>query len=183
MKNALLIIVLLVSGITFGQKVKKKDLQLNLSNAVVIGQLDNPADRYSIEANLTELFANSGVKSIASLSLMKLGADSQGLAADSTLAMAKGKGFDTYVLVSIRGYDKRYKVSSSTEDFTTSLGRASLFGLYQQDVVSVTFEFKFFRDGKMVHAETIKCGNAGSRSKVLTKIRKKVSKKLDKSWK
>lgn len=181
MKTTLIILALLVANITIAQENKVGDL--GLTNAVIIGQMDNSADRYSVEINLTELFSTNGVKSIASLNLMKLGADSQLLASDSTAEVIKGKGFDTFVLISVRGYDKRYKASTSDEDFSTSLGRANLFEIYKMDIVSVTFEFKFYRGGKQVYNETIKCGNAGDREKVLKKLRKKVRKRILKKWK
>lgn len=181
MKTTLIVFLLFVSNVTLAQKEKEADL--GLTNAVVIGQMDNSADRYSVEINLTELFASNGVKAIASLNLMKLGSDSQQLASDSVAQLTKEKGFDTFVLVSVRGYDKKYKASESKEDFVTAMGRANLFQIFQEDIVSVTFEFKFYRNGQLVRVETIKCGNAGSREKVLKKLRKKVAKKLQKKWK
>lgn len=181
MKHTLIILVLFVANISFGQVAE--NAELNLKNAVVIGQMDNSADRYSIEINLTEMLSSRGVKALASLNLMKLGSDSQQLASDSVAEKAKKDGFDTFVLVSVRGYDKRFKPSTTTEDFITSLGRANIFGLYQQDVVSVSFEFKFFRDGKLVYVDIVKCGNAGSREKVIKKFRKKVGKRILKEWK
>ena len=113
---------------------------------------------------------------------MKLGSDSQQLASDSVAQKVKGKGYDTFVLISVRGYDKRFKASVSKESFAVALGRANLFQIYQQDIVSVTFEFKFYRNGEQVYNETIKCGNAGSRDKVLKKLRKKVGKKIARKW-
>ena len=177
MKTTLIILLLFVANLSIAQD----NLQLN--NAVIIGQMDNSADRYSVEINLTELFSRNGIKSIASLNLMKLGSDSQQLASDSVALKIKEKGYDTFVLISVRGYDKRYKSSTSKEDFSTSLGRANLFQIYKEDIVSVTFEFKFYREGQLVYNETIKCGNAGSREKVLKKLRKKVGKKLLRKWK
>lgn len=181
MKATLIILLLFVANVSVAQK--KKDVQLGLTNAIIIGQMDNSADRYSVEINMTDLFVQNGVKSKASLNMMKLGSDSQQLASDSVAAQTKAKGFDTFVLISVRGYDKRFKANTSDEDFLTALGRANLFQLHQVDIVSVTFEFKFYRAGQLVHNETIKCGNAGTREKVLKKLRKKVGKKLAKSWK
>ncbi|MDC3252725.1 hypothetical protein OAU25_00560 [Crocinitomicaceae bacterium] len=180
-KTLLLLLFIVASASVFGQKSEK--FALNLNNAVIIGQTDTPSDRYSLEVNLTELFASHGVLSLASLNLMKLGSDSQQLASDSVARKAKIKGFDTFVLVSIKGYDKRFKATKQKEDFLSTLGRANIFGIYQQDIVSVSFEFKFFRSGTLVYTEIVKCGNAGSRDKVIKKLRKKVSKRLEKSWK
>jgi hypothetical protein len=180
MKTTLIILLLFVANVSFGQK--DKDFQLGLSNAIIIGQMDNSADRYSVEINMTDLFVKNGIKSMASLNMMKLGSNSQQLASDSVSKQVKAKGFDTFVLISVRGYDKRFKANTSNEDFHTALGRANLFQLYQEDIVSVSFEFKFYRGGQLVQNETIKCGNAGSREKVLKKLRKKIGKKLTKKW-
>lgn len=172
--------ILLVFG-TFAQK-KEKPAPLKLRNVVIIGQMDDPADRYSVEISMTELFGAVGVKSKASLNLMKQGADSQILASDSVANELAQKGFDTYVVISVRGYDKNFKTSDLKENFSESLSRGNLFSIYQEGVVSVSFEFKFFRNGEMVLDEIIKCGGAGSREKVMRKLRKKVQKRLQKSW-
>ena len=177
-----LIAVLFVFGAQ-AQK-KKKDVEpLKLTNAVIIGQMDDPSDRYSVEISMTELLSNMGVKSKASLNLMKQGGDSQVLASDSINNIVSKDGFDTYVLISVRGYDKRYKASEVQESFSESLSRGNLFSIYQEGIVSVSFEFKFFRGGKMVHNEIVKCGSAGSREKVMRKLRKKVMKRVRKAWK
>jgi hypothetical protein len=155
---------------------------LKLKNVVVIGQMDDPADRYSVEISMTELFGVANVKSKASLNLMKQGADAKILASDSISSLLSNQGFDTYLLISVRGYDKRFKPSEVQESFSESLQRGNLFSIYREGIVSVTFEFKFFREGVLVHDEVIKCGNAGSREKVMSKLRKKVIKRMKKSW-
>ncbi len=180
------LIVLIGAVFLFGnvQAQKKKDQKpLDLTNVVIIGQMDDPSDRYSVEINMTELFSTNGLKSKASLNLMKQGADSEILASDSLKTVLEAQGYDTYLLITVRGYDKRFKMSDANDDFKTSLGRGNLFSIYQEGVVSVSFEFKFFRNGELVRDEVIKCGNAGSREKVLSKLRKKVRKRLVKDWK
>ena len=180
MKSIIAISALLL---VFGANAQKKnETPLNLTNVVIIGQMDDPADRYSVEINMTELFSAYNVQSKASLNLMKQGADSQALASDSIMTMLKGQGYDTYVLISVRGYDKTFKVSEVKDDFATAMTRGNLFSVYQDGVVSVSFEFKFFREGQLVVDEVIKCGNAGSRGKVMSKLRKKIKKRLIKSW-
>ncbi len=169
--------------LVFGTHAQKsKETPLELKNVVIIGQMDDPADRYSVEINMTELFGAYNVKSKASLNLMKQGADSQALSSDSVTTKLAAEGFDTYVLISVRGYDKTFKVSEVKDNFETALSRGNLFSIYQDGVVSVSFEFKFFRNGELIADEIIKCGNAGDRGKVLAKLRKKVKKRLTKSW-
>ena len=174
--------VLLVFGAQ-AQKKKKDQEALNLQNVVIVGQMDDPADRYSVEISMSELFGNAGIKSKASLNLIKQGADSQTLASDSISNKLSSDGFDTYMVISVRGYDKRFKSSDVDESLSDALSRGNLFAIYQEGVVSVSFEYKFYRKGKLVHSEIIKCGNARSRQKVMRKLRKKVTKRIEKSWK
>jgi len=183
MKNVLLIAILLISAVSFGQKKSKKKVNLNLTNALVIGQVDTPEDRYSMEINLTDMFTRNGVKTSPSLNILKLGNDAQMLATDSIQQIVKSKGIDTYVLVSVKGYDRKFQPTNLADDFATALGQASFYDLYRDGIVSISFEFKFFREGKCVHAEVIKCGNIGSRETVLKRLRKKVTKRIVKRWK
>ena len=181
MKSLLILFITLfvVTG-TFAQKKSKQ--KLNLTNALVIAQLDNPEDRYSLEINFTELLSSRELNAQPSLNFMKFGADSQILASDSILALMKSKGIDTYALVSVRGYDKRFKKSERKDDLKTALTQGSLFDLYRLDIVSISFEFKFYRDGQVVYTDIVKCGNVGDRATVLKRFRKKVGRRIDKKW-
>lgn len=182
MKN--LILVLLVAFVATGSFAQKKSkVKLNLTNALVIGQMDLTADRYSLEINTTELMNSRGVKAVPSLNVMKLGGDAMILASDSIADVMKAKGVDTYVLVSVRGYDRKFKVSGLKDSLEVALGTNSLFGLYREDIVSISFEFKFFRGGQLVYSDMIKCGNIGDRETVIKRFRKKVGKRILKKWK
>ncbi len=161
---------------------KQKPGKIKLTNALVIGQLDTPEDRYSLEINLTDLLARKGIKAVPSLNVLKLGADSQQLATDSVQQAIKAKGIDTYMLVSIRGYDRKYRVGNLDDSFETALGQASFFELYREGIVSISFQIKIFRDGKCVAADMIKCGNIGDRDTVLRRLRKKLNKVIDKKY-
>lgn len=161
---------------------KKKKAKLDLTNALIIGQLDNAEDRYSLEINLTEMFTSNGVKSIPSLNIMKLGSDAIILESDSVKQLMASKGIDTYVLVSVRGYDRRFKVTDRRDDLQTALSAAGLFDLFRADIVSISFEFKFYRNGEYVHGDMIKCGNISDRETVLKRFRSKVTKRLTKKW-
>lgn len=164
------------------KKSKKEKTSISLDNALVIAQMDTPEDRYSIEILFTEMLTSAKVNASPSLNVLKLGADSRALATDSVQKVVAMKGIDTYCLVSIRGFDRNYNVSNKADDFETSLNQASFFELYRMDAVSISFQFKFFRDNKCVHSEIVKCGNIGSRSSVLKRFRKKVGKRIKKSW-
>ena len=175
MKKVLVFLLVSISAISFGQ-----DEPLNLKNALIVGQLDKEGDRFSTEITLTEFFSSKGVKSIPSLNLLKQGADLTELAEDSLQNVLKNKGIDTYILVSVRGYDRRFKPSEKREDFKTALSYGTLFSLYRPESVSVTFEFFIYRNGELIRSEMIKCGNISSRATVLTRLIKKLEKKYRK---
>ncbi len=164
----------------FGQTKKQP---LNLTNAVVVGQLDNPEDRYSLEINLTQVLVDNGIKAIPSLNIMKMGGDPQVLDSDSLRTELKNKGIDTYLLATVRGYDRKFKKSTKNDDFKTALSVGSLFDLYREDIVSISFEFKFYRNGEFVYGEIVKCGNISDRATVLKRFVKKVNKRVAKKWK
>lgn len=170
----------MIVNVSFGQSKKQK---LNLTNAVVVGQLDNPEDRYSLEINLAQVLSDNGVKAVPSLNVMKMGGDPQILASDSLMKIMSDKGIDTYLLASVRGYDKKFKKSEKNDDFTTALSVGSLFDLYRQDIVSISFEFKFYRNGECVFSDIVKCGNISDRTTVLKRFVKKVNKRIVKKWK
>ena len=180
-KSILLILVVSITTGVFSQKEEKTNL--DLTNALVIGQMDKTEDRYSLEINATELLNSRGVKAIPSLNVMKLGGDALILASDSIGTLMEAQGIDTYVLVSVRGFDRKFKVSGLKDNLETALGLRSLFGLYREDIVSISFEFKFFRGGKLIYSDMVKCGNIGDRDTVLKRFRKKVGQRIVKKWK
>lgn len=152
--------------------------QLSLKEALVIGQIDKSEDRFTIEVNVTELLNESGIKAIPSLNILKSGADLKNLAMDSIQKLLKLKGISTYMLVSVRGYDKRFKPSSGKQSLLETLGSGNLFPIYREEISSVTFECLFFRDGVFMASELIKCGNISSKDSVIKRMRKKISKKI-----
>jgi len=177
MRVYLLIALLICSTFGFGQLKN-----LDLTNALVVGQLDKPEDRYTLEINLTELLINHGVKSVASLNILKQGASPAILSSDSIKQMLKAKGIDTYVLVSVRGYDRKFKPAVKHDSLSVELSNGHLFPLYREEIVSITLEFNFYRNGEFVAYDIIKLGGIGSREAVLKKFRKKISKRIS-TWK
>jgi hypothetical protein len=178
MRYLSLLLIFLSSTAVFGQLD-----QLNLTNALVIGQLDKPEDRFSIEINITELLTSHGVKAMPSLNVLKLGSDPELLATDSMKTVLTSKGIDTYVLVFVRGYDKKFKPTTLKDDLLTVLNTGSLFPIYREEVTSVSFEFLFYRNGVMVASDVVKCGSVSSRDAVVKKLRKAVEKRIVKKWK
>ena len=173
----LLLVLILHTDLSQAQKESFK-----LDNALVIGQFDRPEDRYSLEINFTDMLVQRGVKASPSLNILKLGEDPQNLTKDSIQNVLQKRGIDTYVIISVRGYDRKFKTSDNTPSLSETLGQASLFALHKDDIVSISFDFKFFRKGECVYSEIVKCGNIGDRDSVIKRFRKKLSKKLDKKW-
>ena len=151
-----------------------------LKNSLIIGQLEKADDRYTIEIALTELFAEAGVKAVPSLNVLKIGASIEMLANDSVQKLITAKGIDTYMTVSVRGYDKKFKLAENHEDFKRALATSHLFSLYRDELVNITFEFTIYREGKFMGTDLIRCGNVSDRDKVVKKFKKKVGKRIPK---
>lgn len=179
-KSLFLLLLIVQTSAVFAQK---KGSNFKLKNAVIVGQFDKQEDRYSIEANLVDLFNSMGVKAMPSLNLVKIGQDASALASDSIMAICREKGYDTYVIINVRGYDRKYKPSAAKLTLKESLERGSLYSIHQDDIVSVTFEFRVYRNGEFVGVDNIKCGNIGERDSVLKRIRVLTEKRLKKNWK
>jgi hypothetical protein len=178
MKFYLTLLIAFIGNCMFGQVN-----DLHLTNALVVGQLDKPEDRYTVEINLTELLTDAGIKAIPSLNMMKLGSDASLLAKDSIQKVIAAKGIDTYVIVSVRGFDRNFKPTKRSDDLNSALGAGSLFPIYREEVVSVSFEFLFYRNGQFVGSDIVKCGNVSERDTVIKRFRKKLSKRIVKKWK
>lgn len=175
-KSFLIVCLLFVYSIGFTQGLK-------LNNVLVIGQFDKPEDRYAIEVNLTELLTNTGIKAAPSLNILKQGTSAVNLVSDSIQQIIKSKGFDTYVIVNVRGYDRTFKPSEAKISLEEMLNMASLYHIYRDEATSVSFEFTFFRNGQVVYRDILKCGNVSNRDSVIKRFRKKMPKLIEKSWK
>lgn len=155
----------------------------SLNNVVVVGQIDFQQDLFALEINLTTLFNQHGIKTKSSLNVVKQGASATSLANDSIQNLLKEQGFDTYMLISVRGYDRKFKPSTNILSLNKNLTSEHLFPLYRDDIVSVTFEITFYKDGEPVENRLIKIGTVGSQESVLKKLNKKMSKLIEKEWK
>ncbi len=178
MKYILLFSLIAVSTFSFGQKAKFK-----LTNALVVGQIDKPEERYALEGALTNLLVQNGVKSAPSLNFLKVGGDSKILASDSMMLKMKEQGFDTYIIANVRGYDRKFKPTNSKDQLVDVLGQGSLHELYRMDIVSITFEFSFYRNGQFIGSDLVKLGNISDRESVLKRFSKRVDKRISKKWK
>jgi hypothetical protein len=175
MKLFILAFFVFTGFLTFSQT---KDL--HLKNALIIGQLDKSDDRYSVEIALTEILSNAGIKAIPSLNILKVGSEIKQLANDSIQKIVASKGIDTYMTVSVRGFDKKFKLAQVHDNLETALNTGHLFPLYRDEIVSISFEFTFYREGQFMATDIVKCGNVSSRETVMKRFRKKTAKRLTK---
>lgn len=181
MKNILLIgiFALFISLNSWGQNGEP----LNLKNVLIVGQQDDMSDRYILEVGLLQLFTDYNIKSKASLNVVKQKGTDDILLNDSIYQQLKNEGYDTYLLVSIRGYNKRFKLSDEASPIEDEINAGHLYPLYRESASTVTFSFTFYRDMKPVHFELIKTGTVGSKDAVMKKLLKKVERRLEKDWK
>ncbi len=176
MKFVLSILFVIPSLLSFSQNSEVK-----LNNALVVGQLEKGDDRYSIEIAVTEILNEAGVKAIPSLNILKVGSDIKLLANDSVQKIVTSKGLDTYLTVSVRGYDKHFKLAQNHDNFITALNTGHLFSIYRDELVTISFEFTFYREGQFMGTDIIKIGNVSSREQVLKRFKKKTAKRV-KKW-
>lgn len=179
MKQVLILVsVALISSFSWTQTDT-----LKLTNALVVSHMDNQEDRYSLEVAISEMLAANNIKNAVSLNILKQGGDPQVLMTDSLTQLLANKGINTLMLVSIRGYDRRFKPSETQLSLAEDLAAANLFSLYKEEIVSVTLEFHFYRNGVLVGKDLLKIGGASSRENVMKKLRKKLPKRIRKNWK
>lgn len=182
---------LLTLCLSFGLSAQEEDQKITaedlpgvdtLTNLVLVGQIDFTQDLYALEINLTSLFNSYNIKTKSCLNIVKQGASANSLANDSIQNLLKEQGYDTYLLISVRGYDRKFKPSTNILPLNKNLLSEHLFPLYRDDIVSVTFELTFYKDGVPVENRLIKIGSVGSQEAVIKKLNKKISKLIRKEW-
>ncbi|MEN9699404.1 MAG: hypothetical protein RLZZ301_602 [Bacteroidota bacterium] len=175
MKKLILFFALILNGVSQAQP-------LHLKNTVVIAQFDKAEDRYAMQALMAELLTTYNVKVLPIMNVLKQAEDMNHLLSDSVQAQLKAKGFDTYLVVNVRGYDRKFKPSLDTQLLAEMLETTSIYQIYRDEATSVSFEFSFYRDGKLVQREILRCGNVSDRDSVLKRVRKRLPKKILPSW-
>lgn len=177
-KSILLTLVLLIffpSVSVFSQK------KMDLKNAVVVGLFDKKEDRFQMEILLAERLLDAGVKTTLSLNYLKEGIDVSALASDSVQQKIKVAGFDTFVLFSVRGYDKRFKPATERLPLADELALGHLFPVFREEVTNVTFEFKIYKGTKMVGYDAIKVSSP-SKEGMLKRLNKALTKHIKSNW-
>ena len=156
--------------------------QVKLTNAVVISQFDKEEDRYAMQALMADLLKSYQIKALPVMNVLKQGEDLQHLLQDSIQKMLVQKGFDTYLVVNVRGYDRTFKPSDDSQTPAELLETTSIYQIYRDEATSVSFEFSIYRDGKLISREVLRCGNVSDRDSVLKRLRKRLPKKVIPIW-
>jgi len=86
------------------------------------------------------------------------------------------------MLISVRGYDKRFRPAEKIKSLEEEIKAGHLFPLYRESATSVTFTVTFYRDGEPVHSELIKTGTVGSKDAVIKKLMRKMERSLKRDW-
>lgn len=175
-------LIVAVIFLTTFSVIGQQTAPFQLTNAFIVAQLDRPEEKFSLEINLAELFSEQGVNVFPSLNILKQGQNPTVLASDSVTSILKNKQLDTYVLVSVRGYDRNYRKKSKQTSLIEELSSSHLFPIYRDDIVSLTFEFLFYQNGNQVYSDLLKIKNINNKDSVLKKLHKKLPKLIHK-WK
>ncbi len=179
MKYGLLVVVICaIIFSSYGQ-----DERLRLENVVVVAQQDRLEDKYSLELAVIDVMQANNIRAKSSLNVVKQGEDPVILASEETQKILKADGFDTFMLISVRGYDKRFTPSTNLENMRDELSAGHLFRLWREDANSVSFTVIFYRNNIPVHYDLIRVTSTGSKSAVLKRLSKILNKKIQKEWK
>jgi hypothetical protein len=131
---------------------------------------------------MTDVLKSYQIKALPVMNVLKQGEDPQHLLNDSIQQILVQKGFDTYLVVNVRGYDRTFKPSDDTQTLVELLETTSIYQIYREEATSVSFEFSIYRDGKLVSRQVLRCGNVSDRDSVLKRLRKRLPKKVLPTW-
>lgn len=171
MKHFLFSLVLLTTFFVQAQFIK-------MTNAVVIAQFEKEEDRYAMQALFADIFQRQQIKTLPIMNLLKQGEDLQHLLLDSVQQVLVQKGFDTYFVVNVRGYDRTFKPSTDAQTLAELLETTSIYHIYRDEATSVSFEFSIYKGGQLVSRQVLRCGNVSDRDSVLKRLRKRFVKKV-----
>lgn len=156
--------------------------QLRLDNVLVVAQQDKLEDRYSVELAITNLMQMSGVNSKSALGVIPQGEFMNVLATEEIQKKVKEMGIDTYMLISVRGYDRSFTPSTDLQGMRDELNAGHMFSFWRESANSISFSVTFYRNNQPIHYELIKVKNGKNREVTLKRMVKAFDKRLQKSW-
>lgn len=173
----------ILTTLFIGVKAYAQFEPLNLTNVLIVGQQDKLEDKYSLELAVLNVLQKHGVKAKSSLNVLRQGEDPVALASKENQKNLLEEGIDTYMLVSVRGFDKRFTPSTNLQNLKEELGAGHLFPLWKETSSSVSFSITFYRNNVPVYYDLIRVTSMGSKDAVLKKFSKILDKKMRKEWK
>ena len=166
----------------FSQKVKQPKIN-NLKGAMILVQNDKPQERFSMEANLGKLFTSYGMPILLSINLIKEGAPLTELGETKIQAELNARNINSVLIISVRGFDTRFKPRTKIpQTLEEMLKEGNANPITTEEAASVTIEFFQYVNGKFNGYHMLRLGGASSRSKVYTKLQKKLDRLMPK-WK
>lgn len=155
--------------------------KLNLDNAVVVGLFDRQDERFQMEIFLSEILLENNIKTKVSLNFLKEGSDISTFSSDTVQQTIHAKGFDTYLLIAVRGYETKFKPSTQKYTLEEELKLGHLFPIYREETSNVTFEIKIYKGNEMIDYQLLKVPSP-SKEGMLKKFKKKMQKLIKKHW-
>lgn len=163
------------------QTIATAQQKLNLKNAVVVGLFDKKEERFQMEIMLAEILIQHQIKSKVSLNFIKEGADIASFANDSIQESVKKAGFENYILISVRGYETKFKPATIKYTLEEELKLGHLFPVFREEISNVTFEFKIYRGSEMIGYNLLKVPSPSNEG-LLKKFKAKIDKLIKKHW-
>ncbi len=159
-----------------------KSQGIKLTNAVIISQFENQEDRFAMQGLFADIFQQQHIKTLPVMNILKEGEDLKNLMSDSIQKIINQKGFDTYFVVNVRGYDRTFKPSLDAQTFSELIETTSIYKIYRDEATSVSFEFSVYKEDVLVSRQVLRCGNVSDRDSVLKRLRKRFLKKVMPSY-
>jgi hypothetical protein len=156
---------------------------LNLSNVLVVAQQDKTEDRYNLELAVIDAMRKNNILAKSSLNIVKQGQDPIILASDSIQRKLSNEGINTYMLISVRGYDRNFNATKNIPSLKEELRSGHLFQIWRKSVRSVTFTIIFYRNEIPVHYELMKIRTGKDQEKVLERLSKRIDNRIKNAWK
>jgi hypothetical protein len=182
MKRISLVFLLSIATISnaWAQKVKHPPIN-NLKGAMLLVKNDDAKERFSVEANMGKILATYNLPLLLSINMINQGAPLKELAGARVQNEMSARGINSVLVVSIRGFDQRFKprtkIPATLEEM---LEEGNLYPISQEEATTVTIEFIQYVGGKFNGYHMMRIGSASNKSKVYTRIQKKLNRLVPK---
>jgi hypothetical protein len=172
------ICLVLSVGILNAKKVKQPKIS-GITGALLVVQNDKFDNRFSAEVNMGKIFSLLRVPLLLSVNLIKEGNPLTEIASQRVNGEMAAKGINTVLIVSVRGYDTRFKPRTIIpETLEEMLKEGNLYPLVQNEVASVTIEFFQYVGGVFKGYEMMRIGGASDKQKLYKRLQKRLERRI-----